>query len=245
MPHLDRLSSLISHFEIHTERSTSVEESNLIITGELGNLKKLILLLKPHLRAEYFSEVVTYVTVDIGGKANPLFQALPDCLEVDLTKHPEIKRIANLIVDENITVRCGGKYALDRLCELLVVSLLRHRIEQQGTEPGLFAGLAHPKLSHVMVAIHDDPGRQWHVDQFLEIAGMSRSQFMAEFQSIVGTSPIAYLKQWRMILARAAILKGDRIKEVSRRFGYGSGESFCRAFINFYGIAPSKLRHLE
>ena len=88
---------------------------------------------------------------------------------------------------------------------------------------------------------HDEPGRDWKIDDFLDLAGMSRSQFMSEFQSIVGKTPIAYLKQWRMVLARVALIRGDRVKEVARKFGYSSGDAFCRAFVGVYGIAPTKL----
>jgi|GEM_PF-4585284 len=69
---------------------------------------------------------------------------------------------------------------------------------------------------------------------------MSRSQFMSEFQS-VGLTPMVYLKQWRMTLARVEALKGKRIKDIAQRFVYNSSEAFCRAFMSIYGVAPSKL----
>lgn len=241
MSHLDRLSNLITHFEIHAERLPNADGSNLILTGSEGRLEKLTLLLRSCDKPSISENVILHTRVDIGGEDNPLFQTLPCEIEVDLMPDTDVKTIATLIVKETSTPRCGSGFALDRLCELLVINLLRHRIENQETEPGLFAGLAHPKLSHVMVAIHDDPGRQWQVDDLLQIAGMSRSQFMAEFHAVVGRAPIAYLKQWRMTLARIAVLKGERVKEIARRYGYNSGESFCRAFVVTYGVAPTKM----
>jgi len=70
---------------------------------------------------------------------------------------------------------------------------------------------------------------------------MSRSQFMSEFQSVVGLTPMVYLKRWRMTLARIEVLKGKRIKDIAQRFAYNSSEAFCRAFMSIYGVAPSKL----
>ena len=90
--------------------------------------------------------------------------------------------------------------------------------------------------------MHDAPGRSWRVDDLVPLAGMSRSQFMAEFQAVVGETPIAYLKAWRMVLARGAILSGERINQVARRYGYQNSDAFSRAFVAAYGVAPTKLR---
>ena len=241
MSRLDRLSNLISHFQIRAEWPLSLDSSNLILTGGENGLDTLILHLRSRPSVVAQTAVVAHAKVDFGGRDNPLFEALPCKIEVDLKEEPNIKAIAELIVKESSSPRCGGGFALDRLCELLLVNLLRQHIEQQGAEPGLFAGLAHPKLSHVLVAMHDNPGRQWQVDDFLLLAGMSRSQFMAEFHAVIGRTPIAYLKHWRMILARIAVLKGERVKEVARKYGYGSGDAFCRAFVSEYGVSPTKM----
>lgn len=241
MSQLDRLSSLICHFEVTARIPDHDGEANLFITGSADELTHLRLYLKAESAATIPDDTYVMIKLDWGGEANPLFQALPDYLEVDLHDDPQIEAVARLIASEVMTKRCGGQYALSRLSELLLVSMLRFRIENNDMEPGLFAGLAHPKLSPVMVAIHDEPGHAWNVDDLTQLSGMSRSQFMTEFQTVVGKTPIAYLKQWRMVLARIALKKGERVNEVARRFGYGSGDAFCRAFVAIYGVAPSKL----
>ena len=237
----DRLSSLISHFEVTATNEPEVERCSLFILEEEGVLSKLIWYLQPHGMDVFPAQCVAAMTLDVGGNENPLFYALPDKLDVELNEGAELFDIAGIIVREIQNHRCGGQFALSRLSELLVLSLLRFRIENNQAQTGLFAGLAHPRLSAVMVAIHDEPGRDWKIDDFLDLAGMSRSQFMSEFQMVVGKTPIAYLKQWRMVLARIALVKGDRVKEVARKFGYSSGDAFCRAFVGAYGIAPTKL----
>ena len=237
----DRLSSLISHFEVTATHELEVARCNLFIFEEKDVLSKLVLYLSPHGLEEFPPQCVAAIKLDVGGDENPLFHTLPDHLDVNLDRQSELSAIASIIVHETKNRRCGEQFALSRLSELLVLGLLRFRIEHNQEQTGLFAGLAHPRLSAVMVAIHDEPGRDWKIDDFLGLAGMSRSQFMSEFQSIVGKTPIAYLKQWRMVLARIALGKGDRVKEVARKFGYSSGDAFCRAFVGAYGIAPTKL----
>ncbi len=264
MAHLDRLSSLISHFDIHACPHVALEESNFFLLGgvssdgeagldDIGSSNqavRLVLFLKKSEKGvSYISElggskarILVHGGMDIGGNENPLFYALPDFIDVDLQKHQSINGVANLIAQEMGRERCGGRFALDRLSELLVVHLLRYTIEHEGAEAGLFAGLAHPKLSSVLVAMHDNPGKQWQVEDFSLLAGMSRSHFIAEFQTVVGQTPIAYLKQWRMVLARNSLLKGERVNSVARKFGYRSADAFCRAFMQIYGMAPSKVK---
>ena len=244
MSHLDRLSSLLRHFQVRSQRMDSTNGSNLFITQRNGNLDKLLLYIDTTLIPEEINDAVAYAQVDFGSKVNPLHQIIPKFLDIDLHKESEVKTIAKLIAVEAKGPRCGGKFALDRLCDLLVVTTLRHRIEQDNLEPGIFAGLAHPKLRHVVVAIHDNPGHLWQIEDFVDLACMSRSQFMSTFQKVLGTSPIAYLKLWRMTAARAAILNGMRIKETAKQYGYGSGDSFCRAFVATYGIPPTKVHEL-
>ncbi|MEM7746483.1 MAG: helix-turn-helix transcriptional regulator, partial [Pseudomonadota bacterium] len=75
-----------------------------------------------------------------------------------------------------------------------------------------------------------------------EIAGLSRSRFAELFVEAVGETPLAYLRRWRLVLARKDLERGDRVQAVSRRYGYASGEAFNRAFQRFFGCAPTGLR---
>ena len=240
MTHPDRLTTLISQFEITAKRLPQDEGSNLALRRTDGKLEQLYLVFDNSSSLDLAEAEFVNLHFDLGGNDNPLVHALPPVIEVDLTRETAITSIMQLILTESATHRCGGDIALNRLCELLFVNILRHHIETQGAQTGMFAGLAHPKLCHAVVAMHDKPGERWQVDDLMRLSGMSRSQFMAEFQSVVGKTPIAYLKQWRMVLARNEVLKGTRINEIARRFGYSNGDAFCRAFTATYGIAPTK-----
>jgi AraC-like DNA-binding protein len=62
------------------------------------------------------------------------------------------------------------------------------------------------------------------------------------FLDVVGESPAAYLRRWRLILAHQDVVRGDRIEAVARRYGYSSPEGFTRAFKRYYGKTPIALR---
>ncbi len=241
MTHLDRLSSLVSHFEIQSRTNVSPAEANLIIFGDEDTPTSVWLRFDQHALPNCVGTPIAVAVVDYGGKANPILNALPNEISVDLSVSPDLRALAELLASEINTRRCGGQIALDRLCEFLLVSMLRKQVENRQSDTGLLAGLADPHLSPVLVAIHDQPGRAWKLDDLVTLSAQSRSQFMETFQATLGKSPMSYLKQWRMTLARNALMSGARVKETARKFGYGSGDAFTRAFTQTYGVAPTKI----
>ena len=187
MTHLDRLSTLVAHLSVRLAPAGEGEPANLAVQAEEGLLVWI---------AEASADLggAARARVDLGPNSDPLRQALPDRMEARLAEEPTLAALAALLETELATPRCGGRYALDRLGELVVVSLLRSRIEAGGAAPGPLAGLAHPGLSRAVVAMHDAPGRDWRVEDLAALAGMSRSHFIAEFRRIVGKPPMAYAK---------------------------------------------------
>ena len=242
MPYLDRLSALVAHVDLRATALDGPEDGNVALIERDGRAQTLILWRDLNDLPTPPPEGMLNLRLEFGGADNPLCHALPGRIEVDLDHAPSVARIAEALRDEVATPRCGSAFALERLSEVLLIGLLRNQIERSDTASGLLSGLAHPGLARVLVAMHEAPGREWRVEDFLPIAGMSRSQFMAAFQKHVGKTPMSYLKSWRMGLARNDVQRGDRINAVARRYGYRSADAFCRAFVGSYGVAPTRLR---
>ena len=97
--------------------------------------------------------------------------------------------------------------------------MMRAQIEAGSTQPGLLAGLSNPRLSRAIVVMHDRPGQAWRNEDLAHIAGMSLSRFAETFLAEVGEPPAAYLRRWRLTLARQDIAKGQRVDVVARRYG--------------------------
>jgi AraC-like DNA-binding protein len=53
---------------------------------------------------------------------------------------------------------------------------------------------------------------------------------------------MAYLRRWRMTLARQDLDRGHRVQAVARRYGYGSSEALARAFQRQFGLNPVAAR---
>jgi len=179
---------------------------------------------------------------DWGGAANPMVAAMPERLVMHTRNDATIGLLLQMLVAEAADNRCGSASALNRLCEVLIIRLLRHQIEQGATIPGLLSGLSDPRLSRALVAMHDRPGRDWRNHELADLAGMSLSRFSDRFAAKVGETPQSYLRRWRMILARQDIMAGRRIQSVARRLGYGSAEALSRAFSRHFGESPIVVR---
>jgi len=188
--------------------------------------------------------VLVCAAVDFGGRINPLMNAMPDTVVVRLDEVPALRDTTDAFVAEAMHRRCGRHVALNRLGEVMVLMILRSAMERGGTGPGLLAGLSHPALQKVLVALHDGPGRPWPIEELALIAGMSRSRFMTVFREVVGTTPNAYLRSWRLSLGYRRLARGDRVKAVAREVGFTSAAGFSRAYSREFGHPPKLERRL-
>lgn len=186
--------------------------------------------------------VLASAGIDFGGAINPLVGALPDELRLALPAQPALQALAELLVAESDTSRCGGATVRERLCEVIVVLAIRRAIAGGTVNAGLLAGLADETLSPCLVAIHEAPARAWPVADLARIAGLSRAHFNARFASVVGTTPAAYVTAWRLAFGQSRLQLGGRVKAVAHEAGFGSQEAFSRAFSRAYGYPPSAVK---
>jgi AraC family transcriptional regulator, activator of mtrCDE len=62
-------------------------------------------------------------------------------------------------------------------------------------------------------------------------------------KELLGISPISYLTQWRMEVAREGLADHRySVAEVAEKVGYESLPAFSRAFKRYFGFGPGELR---
>jgi AraC-like DNA-binding protein len=244
MRQFDRLTSLMTHFTLQVRKAPAETAQLLVCVDEIGTPLRVVFRSDTSIGLPTAS-LLFAADVTWGGAANPLLSALPPLIELDLTDDPDGASLVQLLNAELIGNRCGAPSVTNRLAEILMVRLLRKQIEDGATEPGLLSGLADPRLSRCIVAMHDNPRRSWTNPDLADAAGLSLSRFTEIFQTKVGQPPQAYLRQWRLTLAQREIERGERIGTVARRYGYRSSEAFSRAFKQRYGKSPVKLRQMH
>lgn len=138
----------------------------------------------------------------------------------------------------------GNAAMLGRLTELMFVEILRQYMQQLPPgQSGWLAGLNDPCVGKALRLMHAEPARNWTVDDLAREAGVSRSVLAERFTELVGDSPMKYLSNWRIQLAKQMLREGQRnIQQVASKVGYESEAAFNRAFKRATGIPPATWR---
>ncbi|WP_454674483.1 AraC family transcriptional regulator [Achromobacter pestifer] len=176
-----------------------------------------------------------------GGERNPIVQSLPPVLRVPLDAVDGLRPALDLLFAEADNVRCGARLLADRLFEVVLIQLLRWILDhpsEAGISSGLVRGLSDPKLARALVAVHQAPRDEWSLEKLAAIAGMSRSAFAAAFKDATGTTPAAYLTDWRLSLAASMMRSGRPVKRVADELGFASASSLSKAFRQRMGASP-------
>ena len=141
---------------------------------------------------------------------------------------------------ESARPRPGGEFVIGRLMELILVELLRtESLRAENQAPGLLAGLADAATAPALRAMHGDVAHHWTVAELARLVGLSRSAFALRFRAMVGTGPIEYLLDWRMVRAKDELRQGTRtITEIAFAVGFQSASAFSTAFSRAVGSPP-------
>ena len=108
---------------------------------------------------------------------------------------------------------------------------------------GWLAGINDASVGKALRLMHANPVRDWTVDDLAREAAVSRSVLAQRFTELVGETPMRYLANWRMQLAKQLMREGTRnIQEVAERVGYESEAAFNRAFKRATGSPPAAWR---
>ena len=176
-----------------------------------------------------------------GGRAHPLVRTLPGLIVLPLARVDGLAAALDLLFAETDRVRCGHRLLADRLFEVVLIQTLRWLLDhpaEAGVPPGLVTGLSDPRLARALVALHEQPGEPWRVEQLAALAGLSRTRFIERFRERVGQTPAAYLADWRIGLAQAGLRQGVSIKQLAGDLGYANPSALSRAFAVRAGCSP-------
>ena len=96
-------------------------------------------------------------------------------------------------------------------------------------------------ISKVLKRIESHYTESLSVDQLAAEANMSVSAFHHNFKSVTSTSPLQYLKSYRLHKARMLMVHdGMKASAAAMRVGYESASQFSREFKRYFGITPGE-----
>lgn len=186
------------------------------------------------------ADVVCGTVLFGAGGRNLVTDSLPSVVLVALTALPGVEALLGLMFVEAFSEQCGSQAALDRLCEVLMIRLLRYCIDQGLTQGGALAGLSDSRLAKALIEIHADPARAWQLSDMAAAAGMSRARFAVRFREVTGETPADYLATWRVMSAQRLLKQGRHLKHVACEVGYGSASALTRVFVRKLGYSPTE-----
>lgn len=152
--------------------------------------------------------------------------------------------LLGLLAEEMRREQPGQQAVLDRLLDLLFVSVLREVFAGGGGgAPAWFGAHGDPIVGPVVRLMQDAPGEPWTVASLASRVGVSRALLARRFHEIVGEPPMAFLSRWRMALAADLIAQRDAtVTSVAAAVGYGSPFTFSTAFKRRHGLSPRAYR---
>jgi AraC-like DNA-binding protein len=178
--------------------------------------------------------------IDFGaGSLQPLLQSLPCTILIPLRPAKDLERGVELLFEEAFGESPGRQAAVDRLAEYVLILLLRDAVGRELVQSGTLRGLSDERLSKALVAMHEHPERPWDLDRLAVVAGMSRARFAAHFREVVGTTPMAYLTNWRMAIVQTRLRRGEPLKSIAAEVGYESPTALSRVFTHSMGQSPT------
>ncbi|MFA7505825.1 MAG: AraC family transcriptional regulator [Burkholderiaceae bacterium] len=148
--------------------------------------------------------------------------------------------VQRLLVDEARHEKPGYGCVLSRLTETFFVEALRQQMTGDGAgAPRALAALKDPVVGDALARLHEEPLREWDVEQLAREVAVSRSLLASRFTASMGCPPMQYLTRWRLLIAARRLHQGDSIAAVGAAIGYESEAAFSRAFKRHLGEPPA------
>jgi AraC-like DNA-binding protein len=137
----------------------------------------------------------------------------------------------------------GQEAYLDRLLDLLLISVLRTWFDREENAPAWWHAEQDPVVGQALRLIYNNPAHPWTVADLAAAVGSSRAAFARRFTELVGEPPIAFLTSWRLAQA-ADLLRSSQstIAAVAKQVGYSTPFALSSAFKRAYGVSPNAHR---
>lgn len=176
-----------------------------------------------------------------GPQASALLAQLPPFVHVrNESCKASLIASMDLMTQELREPQAGSSLVAQHLAQMMLVLAIRAALSCASIRGvGWLSAIGDKKMSAAISAIHLNPRESWTLQSLAALANMSRSAFAARFKEIVGTSPMGYLRRWRMMLVVEKLMNSNEpISVIGISIGYGSESAFSTAFKKVMGCSP-------
>jgi AraC-like DNA-binding protein len=179
--------------------------------------------------------------------ARMLLSGLPPLLKVSVRGSNAgvwLEASVQYALSEARSPRPGGAGVLAKLAEVLFIEVLRlYMNEENADRSGWLVAVRDRIVGTALTQLHTRPAHCWTLETLARAAGTSRSVLAERFQHLVGSAPMEYLTQWRMVLAASLLSRSNApLAQIAEDIGYQTDTAFIRAFRREYGLPPAAWR---
>jgi AraC family transcriptional activator of mtrCDE len=176
---------------------------------------------------------------------NILLRTLPYLILLRSDRAHQYSDLVATIREELQAGRAGAAAIARDLASALFVMLLREHLEASPPADGLVGLLGARETAKAVVALLDEPAKEWSLDELASIASVSRATLVRAFQRISGMPPQAFLTEVRLGIARNRIAQtSDSLAQIAADTGYQSEAALSRALHRRFSIRPGAMRRL-
>ncbi|NTU29136.1 AraC family transcriptional regulator [Brevibacillus sp. HB1.1] len=101
------------------------------------------------------------------------------------------------------------------------------------------------KLNEALDYIEDNLTSEIDYKEIARVACCSEYHFKRMFSFLAGVPLSEYIRRRRITLAAFELAdSNERVIDIAVKYGYGSADSFARAFQNVHGVTPTEARHI-
>jgi AraC-like DNA-binding protein len=149
-----------------------------------------------------------------------------------------------LLADEIVKDEPGQEVVLDRLLDLLLITVLRAWFARPDARaPGWYRAYGDPVVGRALRLMYHKPAHPWTVATLADATSVSRATLARRFKDLVGEPPMTFLTSWRIALAADLLREpGTIIGAVATQVGYASPFALSTAFKRVRGISPRQYR---
>jgi len=157
---------------------------------------------------------------------------------------PLVRSIGMALADEVDNDQPAGKLYAESLVNTLAVHLLRHYSTDSLVDDLQFGGLPAHKLRRVTEFIEENLDRDLELAEIAQAAELSPYHFARSFKQTTGFTPIQFLMQRRIELAKRLLTEEDApIVEVGLRAGFKNQSHFTTLFRKLTSLTPKAYRN--
>lgn len=175
------------------------------------------------------------------GVPEAFLETLPPVIHIQKQPRSAPLRLSfERMIDELRDPQPGSYLVAQQAAHTMLIQAIRHYMHDHAEAGvGWIFALMDRQISVTIKTMHDDPGRDWTLQELAAMVGMSRTAFAQKFKQKVGMTVFDYLTRWRLILASERLKSSNEtVLSIATSLGYGTESSFGRAFKKFWGHTP-------